>query len=118
MYLAPALLLMYGDVERTGLPFPFRVALVTSLLIRSLFLRILREAHKPKINHGGPPTPLDLGSPSPRLQVFPAPPSHLTCLRAIANDKHNFIRFANGLLNETTSLVGQNLSHLHSLKLF
>lgn len=33
--------------------------------------------------------------------------THRPAFRAIANDKTNFIRFANGLLNETTSLVGK-----------
>lgn len=35
------------------------------------------------------------------------PVNELISHRAIANDKQNFIRFANGLLNETTSLVGR-----------
>mmetsp|Transcript_22473 Transcript_22473/g.32803 ORF Transcript_22473/g.32803 Transcript_22473/m.32803 type:complete len:1051 (+) Transcript_22473:62-3214(+) len=88
-YLAPALLLLYGDVERTGF--------YEKLMNRRCIMVVLRH-----------------------LWTLS---SHRPAFRAIASgtgdtagDKTNFIKFANGLLNETNALVGSTLEKLQEIK--
>ncbi|CAE7456350.1 PUB1, partial [Symbiodinium microadriaticum] len=81
-YLAPALLLLYGDVERTGF--------YEKLMHRRCIMVVLRH-----------------------LWTLS---SHRPAFRAIASDQTNFIKFANGLLNETNSLVGSTIEKLQEIK--
>src|SRR5690606_14083186 len=81
-FMAPCLLLLYGDVERTGfyekLGHRFRIACVLKHLWRS--------------------------------------PGHRNAFRAIASEREYFVRFANGLMNETNNLVSSMLDKLPQIK--
>lgn len=93
-FLAPALLLLYGDVERTGF--------YEKLSNRRAIMIVLKH-----------------------LWTLP---SHRAAFRGIAtstNDSHDnnnnnnnnsFIRFANGLLNETNSLVATTIDKLSEIR--
>jgi len=82
--LAPALLLLYGDVEKTGY--------YEKVGHRRVILSILQHIWNL--------------------------PSHRGAFRGIAGDGENeyFIRFANGLLNETNNLVAEVLEKLQEIK--
>jgi ubiquitin conjugation factor E4 B len=90
-FLAPALLLLYGDVEKTGYN--------EKLTNRRAIMVVLHH-----------------------LWTLP---SHRLAFRRIAGGsesgdakihQNNFIRFANGLLNETNSLVSTVLDKLHDIR--
>jgi ubiquitin conjugation factor E4 B len=86
-FLAPALLLLYGDVEKTG------------------FYEILTNRKAIMVI----------------LHYLWTIPSHRPAFRGIvtakdSNEENSFIRFANGLLNETNSLVASVIDKLGDIK--
>ena len=80
--LAPALLLLYGDVEHTGyydkLRHRYRIACV--------------------------------------LKYLWAQPAHRATFRRIAADRDHFVRFANGLMNETNKLIVETMEKLPEIR--
>ena len=81
-FMVPCLLLLYGDVERTGfyekLGHRFRIASVLKHLWQSA--------------------------------------EHKQAFRQIANEREYFVRFANGLMNETNNLVSAMMDKLPQIK--
>lgn len=81
--LAPALLVLYGDVESTGF--------YDKLDSRFKFACLLKY-------------------------LWAAGPEHRATFRRIAADRESFVRFANGLMNETNSLVTTMIDKLTEIR--
>ena len=82
--LAPALLVLYGDVEHIGLE--------EKLALRMKFARLLKFMWQS--------------------------PEHRSTFRRIAADETKFVRFANGLMNETNEYVVQIMEKLFKVRDF
>ena len=87
-YLAPALLLLYGDVERTGFYEKLQNRQAIMVVLKHLWTL---SSHRPAFRG-------------------------IAAVEGATADENYFVRFANGLLNETNSLVSSTIELLHAIK--
>lgn len=105
-FLAPALLLLYGDVERTG--YYEKLTNRRSIMVVLKHLWTL-PTHRPAFQ-GIATIEVDTGSNDAGA------PEGGSTVAAGARSANSFVRFANGLLNETNSLVATTLDKLSEIR--
>lgn len=87
-YLAPALLLLYGDVERTGFYEKLQNRQAIMVVLKHLWTL---SSHRPAFRG-------------------------IAIVEGSSAEENYFVRFANGLLNETNALVSSTIELLHAIK--
>ena len=87
-YLAPALLLLYGDVERTGFYEKLQNRQAIMVVLKHLWTL---SSHRPAFRG-------------------------IAIVEGATAEENYFVRFANGLLNETNALVSSTIELLHAIK--
>jgi ubiquitin conjugation factor E4 B len=104
-FLAPALLLLYGDVEKTG--FYEKLSNRRSIMVALKHLWTL-PTHRPAFQ--------GIATSSSAVHLVHAVETEDSASCSRDRSQNSFVRFANGLLNETNTLVATTLDKLADIR--